>query len=146
MGIPKNLSLLQYYSDQSGTWKLVSEESGLYDGSVFSVASLEPSLPDEARYLSWGMVIGSTRAARKIRGLAFDGASVRTFYSRDDLWGGQISVRGNHVSVIYQEKPDSPLTPERFIREDLEAGVGGIREVSREYLNHDPRDVGQGKK
>jgi len=43
MGIPNNLSLLQYYSDKGGSWKLVSEESGLYDGSVFSLATLEPT-------------------------------------------------------------------------------------------------------
>ena len=145
MGIPKNLSLLQYYSDRSGTWKLVSEESGLYDGSIFSVANLEPRLADEARYLTWGKAIGDGHAVYKIRGYSFDGASVQTFYSRDNLWGGQVSVLGNHVSLVYQEKAE-PFAPERFIREDLEAGVGGIREVSREYLNHDPRDVGQGKK
>ena len=39
--------------------------------------------------------------------------------------------------LVYQEKSE-PFAPERFIREDLEAGAAGIREVSREYLDYAP--------
>lgn len=62
------------------------------------------------------MVIGSTRAARKIRGYAFDGASVRTFYSRDNLWGGQVSVRGNHVTSCIRRSPNPSRRSASFAR------------------------------
>ncbi len=85
MDIPQNVSWLQYYSRRAAPTM----------DPIFSVANLKTAAASEARYLTWGRTIGDGYAVCKVRGYVFDGESVRTFYLRDDLWGGVISVDGN---------------------------------------------------
>jgi hypothetical protein len=134
-GIPNNVSFVQFYSNAEGTWSLVAEQPKDFNGCAFSAKPI-PGLPDEALYLVWGMTIGDTGTRNKIRAYSFDGQEVRTTYKRDGLVRGIISVNGTGISVEYEEKKrvDDWISVPRRVRETLESGPGGIREIAREYL------------
>jgi len=112
MAIPNTLPVMQFYVKEFGEWQLKAEVIGDLQGCSYMAARVDSPNPNQSWWLAWGQVYGNTRALRKLRLYSFDGAAVRTVWSRDDLFGGVVRV-GEDRRRVYVEYDRSVGTADR---------------------------------
>lgn len=127
-GIPDVAAHIQFYSNLGGRWNLVAETGEDFEGCNFKVAPLRSPVGGQAWFLAWGRVVGDTRARLKVRLYSFDGFSVRTVWSRDELRGGGVKIEDDgSVTLTYELlPPDDQRVPPTPIIERLRPTVRGL--------------------
>jgi len=117
-GIPDTLPVLQFYTKESGEWKLRTETDADFHGCTFMVSSVESPVAGRSWWLSWGQTIGDTGARRKVRLYSFDGKELRTVWQRDELSSGNIAVGKDRktVTIEYYRKEGAPGVPRPPVR------------------------------
>jgi hypothetical protein len=99
--IPEPTPFLQFYVPEGERWRLAAEAPNDLEGRATRVALLKGPVGHEVWLLTWGRRYGDNRAVVSARVYAFDGASVRSIWQRDDLIGGELAVNDGTVSVSY---------------------------------------------
>ena len=131
-GIPENASFLQFFSAQSGSWKLVADEGKEFDGCFFSATRMGSLPSGEDRYVVWGKAFGDTGSRLKIRVYGFDGTAEKVLYSRNGLVRGLASLAGDQITLSYQAAVGSVFVKPHRVREVFVADAAGLRQVSTE--------------
>jgi hypothetical protein len=117
-GIPEILAYLQFYTNVGGVWKLQSELGSDFNGTIFSVFRVDSGMPGQVRYVVSGQTVGDPDGAGRVSVYSFDGATVRTIWSKDELFsplhhltdsptpgGGKILVPPKRQTDIMRSTP-----------------------------------------
>jgi hypothetical protein len=117
-GIPDTLPVLQFYTKESGEWKLRTETDADFHGCTFMVSSVESPVAGRSWWLSWGQTIGDTGARRKVRLYSFDGKELKTVWQRDELSDGNVAVGKDRktVTIEYYRKEGTAGVPRPPVR------------------------------
>jgi hypothetical protein len=99
--IPKTRPYLELYRQASGDWSLKATVGAEMNDATFFIKEMNPGIPGEDWFLTWGTTVGDTGARLRLFLYAFDGRQVRTIWSREGLSEGLVQVHPDSIILDY---------------------------------------------
>lgn len=109
--IPEPEPSIYFYVNNTNFWYLAAEAPADLSKLGMRIQSVASPVPGEIWILAQGTHHGDNRGRVYARLYAFDGASVRTVWQRDALYGGQIKTSGDRITITYYDPARWAIDP-----------------------------------
>ena len=118
---------LDFFVRTSKGWEQRASVGEEFRRCTFSVRRLPSPLAGQVWYLAWGHLIGDSGTRLKLRLYSFDGAEVRTVWSREGLTWGRVEITDGSVVLDYAEKYAPTEAGVKQIHEILHVTANGLQ-------------------
>ena len=104
LAIPTPQPTIAFFVKDTGGWKLKAETSDDLRDLTLDMQQVNSKMPGQMWLLVSGRRTGDTGARLNVRLYSFDGAEVKSLWSRDALVAGSVLVEGDSITLEYDEQ------------------------------------------
>ena len=127
-----SLDIIEVAVPVSGAYQFAAAGGSEMENHALRLDLVPPTSSGAIRFLAHGQRLGANQSPVCVVLYQFEGKSLVSLWTRNDLWQGTVTARGNRITLTYQDADHfQKRTPPYFLREEYDLAPQGVKLASR---------------